>query len=164
MDEKAFLLYSADFSGIQKFIYTVASEKALRSLRSRSFFLELAMEHYADELLSLCGVGRTNLLYTGGGHCYMLLPNTAEVRTAIESWNQRFNDWLSRKFGISLFLAHGYTACSGNELIDVPAEQSPYKKMFRRVSSALAGHKLPRYDAAALQKLNSSHADGGREC
>lgn len=32
MDEQAFLLYSADFSGIQKFIYTVASEKALRSL------------------------------------------------------------------------------------------------------------------------------------
>ena len=92
MDEQAFLLYSADFSGIQKFIYTVASEKALRSLRSRSFFLELAMEHYADELLSLCGVGRTNLLYTGGGHCYMLLPNTTEVRAAIERWNRRFND------------------------------------------------------------------------
>ena len=92
MDEQAFLLYSADFSGIQKFIYTVASDKALRSLRSRSFFLELAMEHYADELLSLCGVGRANLLYTGGGHCYMLLPNTMEVRTAIERWNRRFND------------------------------------------------------------------------
>ena len=164
MDEQAFLLYSADFSGIQKFIYTVASDKTLRSLRSRSFFLELAMEHYADELLSLCGVGRTNLLYTGGGHCYMLLPNTAEVRAAIERWNRRFNDWLSEQFGISLFLAHGYTPCSGNELIDFPAERSPYKKMFRRVSSALAGHKLHRYDAAALQKLNSSHADGGREC
>ena len=68
------------------------------------------MEHYADELLSLCGVGRANLLYTGGGHCYMLLPNTAEVRTAIERWNRRFNDWLSEQFGISLFLAHGYTA------------------------------------------------------
>ena len=94
----------------------------------------------------------------------MLLPNTAEVQTAIERWNRRFNDWLSEQFGISLFLAHGYTACSGNELIDVPAEQSPYKKMFRRVSSALAGHKMHRYDAAALQKLNSSHADGGREC
>lgn len=122
------------------------------------------MEHYADELLSLCGVGRTNLLYTGGGHCYMLLPNTTEVRAAIERWNRRFNDWLSEQFGISLFLAHGYTPCSGNELVDFPAERSPYKKMFRRVSSALAGHKLHRYDAAALQKLNSSHADGGREC
>lgn len=114
------------------------------------------MEHYADELLSLCGVGRTNLLYTGGGHCYMLLPNTAEVRAAIERWNRRFNDWLSEQFGISLFLAHGYTPCSGNELIDFPAERSPYKKMFRRVSSALAGHKLHRYDAAALQNSTAA--------
>lgn len=132
MDEQAFLLYSADFSGIQKFIYTVASEKALRSLRSRSFFLELAMEHYADELLSLCGVGRTNLLYTGGGHCYMLLPNTQAVLEAVACWNRRFNDWLSEQFGISLFLAHGFTPCSGNELIDFPAEQSPYKNKIGR--------------------------------
>ena len=164
MEEPVFLLYSADFSGIQKFIYTVASEKALRSLRSRSFFLELAMEHYADELLTRCGVCRTNLLYTGGGHCYMLLPNTPEVKAAIHDWNTRFNDWLSEQFGIALFLAHGFTECSGNELIDFPAEESPYKKMFRRVSSSLAEHKLHRYDAAALRKLNTDRADGGREC
>lgn len=164
MAEKAFLLYSADFSGIQKFIYTVSTDKALRSLRSRSFFLELAMEHYADELLSLCGVGRANLLYTGGGHCYILLPNTESVRSGIEAWNRRFNDWLSEQFGVALFLAHGYTECSGNELINQPAEESPYKQMFRRVSSALAEHKLRRYDASALRRLNSAHAVSGREC
>lgn len=33
-----FLLYTADFSRIQKFLYTVRTENALRSLRSRSFF------------------------------------------------------------------------------------------------------------------------------
>ncbi len=164
MDEKAFLLYSADFSGIQRFIYTVASDKALRSLRSRSFFLELAMEHYADELLALCGVGRTNLLYTGGGHCYLLLPNTERVRLGAAAWNARFNDWLCAQFGVALFLAHGFTECSGNELINHPAEDSPYRQMFRRVSSALAAHKLRRYDASMLRRLNGRRADGGREC
>lgn len=49
--QQAFLLYSADFSGIQKFIYSVSTRNALKSLRSRSFFLELCMEHYIDELL-----------------------------------------------------------------------------------------------------------------
>lgn len=73
-----FLLYTADFSRIQKFLYTVRTENALRSLRSRSFFLELFMEHYLDELLAGCGVSRANLIYSGGGHCYVLLPNTAE--------------------------------------------------------------------------------------
>ena len=136
-EEKAFLLYSADFSGIQRFLYTVASDKALRSLRSRSFFLELAMEHYIDELLRLCGLGRTNLLYSGGGHCYALLPNTEKVRQAAEDWNRRFNDWLCEQFGVSLFLAQGWTACSGNELTNTPAEAAPYRAMFRR-----AGFKL----------------------
>ena len=35
--EKTFLLYTAGFSGIQKFIYTVSTDGALKSLRSRSF-------------------------------------------------------------------------------------------------------------------------------
>lgn len=72
--EPAFLLYTADFSRIQRFIYTVHTESALRSLRSRSFFLELLMEHYMDELLDSCGLTRTNIIYSGGGHCYLLLP------------------------------------------------------------------------------------------
>ena len=152
--ENAFLLYSADISGIQKFLYTVASDKALRSLRSRSFFLELLMEHYADELLLACGVSRTNLLYSGGGHCYILLPNTESVKAALSAWNQRFNAWLSGEFGVSLFLAHGWTECSGNDLTNTPAEDAPYKAMFRRVSAAVSRHKMHRYSADDLRRLN----------
>ena len=81
--EPAFLLYTTDFSRIQRFIYTVHTEGALRSLRSRSFFLELLMEHYMDELLDGCGLTRTNIIYSGGGHCYLLLPNTATVQQTL---------------------------------------------------------------------------------
>lgn len=160
----AFLLYSADISGIQKFLYTVASDKALRSLRSRSFFLELLMEHYADELLLACGVSRTNLLYSGGGHCYILLPNTESVKAALSAWNLRFNAWLSEEFGVSLFLAHGWTECSGNDLTNTPAEDAPYKAMFRRVSAAVSRHKMHRYSADDLRRLNRPAPASGREC
>ena len=162
--ENAFLLYSADISGIQKFLYTVASDKVLRSLRSRSFFLELLMEHYADELLLACGVSRTNLLYSGGGHCYILLPNTESVKAALSAWNQRFNAWLSEEFGVSLFLAHGWTECSGNDLTNTPAEDAPYKAMFRRVSAAVSRHKMHRYSAGDLRRLNQPTPASGREC
>ena len=162
--ENAFLLYSADISGIQKFLYTVASDKALRSLRSRSFFLELLMEHYADELLLACGVSRTNLLYSGGGHCYILLPNTESVKAALSAWNQRFNAWLSEELGVSLFLAHGWTECSGNDLTNTPAEDAPYKAMFRRVSAAVSRHKMHRYSADYLRRLNQPAPASGREC
>ena len=94
------------------------------------------MEHYVDELLTVCGVSRANLLYSGGGHCYLLLPNTDTVRQRIEEWNLRFNDWLADAFGLGLYLADGYTECSADDLTNTPAEGSPYQAMFRRVSRA----------------------------
>ena len=164
--EPAFLLYTADFSRIQRFIYTVHTEGALRSLRSRSFFLELLMEHYMDELLDGCGLTRTNIIYSGGGHCYLLLPNTAAVQQTLADWNRAFNGWLNEQFGVQLFLANGWTPCSANDLCNVPAEASPYKALFRRVNAIAEQHKQHPYDAAALRALNREQAipDGTREC
>lgn len=164
--EPAFLLYTADFSRIQRFIYTVHTEGALRSLRSRSFFLELLMEHYMDEQLDGCGLTRTNIIYSGGGHCYLLLPNTAAVQQTLADWNRAFNGWLNEQFGVQLFLANGWTPCSANDLCNVPAEASPYKALFRRVNAIAEQHKQHPYDAAALRALNRVQAipDGTREC
>lgn len=160
-----FLLYTADFSRIQKFLYTVRTENALRSLRSRSFFLELFMEHYLDELLAGCGVSRANLIYSGGGHCYVLLPNTAAVTDTLTRWNRQFNRWLQQQFGTQLFLANAWTPCSGNDLTNTPAQSSPYKELFRRVNRLLEQHKFHRYTAEDLRLLNDAAAyPGGREC
>lgn len=163
--KNAFLLYTADFSRIQKFLYTVHTENALRSLRSRSFFLELLMEHYLDELLTGCGVSRSNVIYSGGGHCYVLLPNTPTVTNTLTVWNRSFNGWLQQEFGTQLFLANAWVECSGNDLTNTPAEKSPYKELFRRVNRLLEQHKFHRYTAADLRRLNSSAAyPDGREC
>ena len=140
--EPAFLLYTADFSRIQRFIYTVHTEGALRSLRSRSFFLELLMEHYMDELLDGCGLTRTNIIYSGGGHCYLLLPNTAAVQQTLADWNRAFNGWLNEQFGMQLFLANGWTPCSANDLCNVPAEASPYKATPRQIERVVAGARF----------------------
>ncbi len=163
-DEPYFLLYSADLSGIQKFIYTVAESKALRSLRSRSFFLGLMMEHYVDELLRGCNLSRANLIYSGGGHCYLILPNTPVVENTVNAWNTRFNDFLLEQFGTGLFLGHGYTCCCANDLVNEPASEAPYKEMFRRVSGKIAAHKMHRYSPAQLLKLNHRSTQGDREC
>lgn len=163
--EQAFLLYSADVSGIQKFIFTVATDGALASLRSRSFFLELLMEHYIDELLAACSLSRANLLYSGGGHCYLLLPNTGAAIEAAKNWNERFNQWLLEQFSGQLFIAQGWTACSGNDLTNTPAAQAPYTAMFRRVSQSISRHKLHRYSPSQLLQMNRDAArEDGREC
>lgn len=86
--EAVFLMVTADMSGIQRFIYTVATAGAQRSLRSRSFFLEVLMEHYVDEVLSACGLSRANLIYSGGGHCYLLCPIQSRPRQRAGSERQ----------------------------------------------------------------------------
>jgi CRISPR-associated protein Csm1 len=74
MTEVDFLLIGGDISGIQDFIYSVTSEKALKGLRGRSFYLQLISETIARKILDEFNLPMTNLLYTGGGHFYLLLP------------------------------------------------------------------------------------------
>ena len=92
------------------------------------------MEHYADEILEATGLARTNLLYSGGGHCYLLLPNTEETVAQLQRINKLFNHWLFERFGILLYIAHGYASCSANDLMNKPQEGNPYRRIFRTVS------------------------------
>lgn len=163
--EEAFLLFSADLSGIQSFLYTVTAEQALRSLRSRSFYLELLMEHVIDLLLEGCGLCRANLLYSGGGHCYLLLPNTEEVRQALEACMGQVRDYLRTEFGTQLYLASAWVPCSADTLVNRPAQEAPYQALYRRLSQLLAEQKLHRYTAAELREMNRpDHIPAVREC
>jgi CRISPR-associated protein Csm1 len=54
-NQPAFLLVSGDISGIQDFIYTVPSNGALKTLRGRSFYLEVLLENIVDEILGSLG-------------------------------------------------------------------------------------------------------------
>ena len=88
----AFRLISGDISGIQNFIYTIPSKGALKSLRGRSFYLEILMEQIVDELLDALQLTRANLIYNGGGHFYILAPNTTKTSTAIAAMEKSINN------------------------------------------------------------------------
>ena len=103
----SFRLISGDISGIQNFIYTIPSKGALKSLRGRSFYLEILMEQIVDELLDALQLTRANLIYNGGGHFYVLAPNTTKTCTAIESMEKSINEWFLTVFGTKLYLALG---------------------------------------------------------
>jgi CRISPR-associated protein Csm1 len=99
---KPFLLVGGDISGIQRFIYTISSKGALRSLKGRSFYLELLVEHIVDRLLEETKSSRCNVIFTGGGHFYLLLPNTPAAETGIQSVGRNINAFLYRQFNAAL--------------------------------------------------------------
>lgn len=100
-----YLLVGGDFSGVQKFIYTISSKGALKTLRARSFFLELLTEHVLSVLLKEISLPRANLIYSGGGRFYLLLPNTTSTRKVLEDVAARVNQYLYRSFHGRLYLA-----------------------------------------------------------
>ncbi len=161
-DQPMFLLYSMDISGIQSFIYTIGSKSALRGLRARSFYLELIMEHIVDELLTKLNLSRSCLIYTGGGHCYMLLPNTEPVKDAVADNCQLVNEWFMENFDIALYIADGYALSSANNLKNEPL--GSYSELFHTVSRSISKKKSHRYTPAQLIDLNRRHREGKREC
>ncbi len=160
--EKMFLLYSMDISGIQSFIYTVGSKGALRGLRARSFYLELVMEHMIDELLARLCLCRINLIYSGGGHCYLLVPNTEAVRLSIDEQEHLVNRWLLDTFGIALYVAGGYVPCSAKDLRNDP--KGSYAELYQTISRIISGKKSHRYNAEEICRLNEKVNKGEREC
>ena len=148
-----FLLYSMDLSGIQSFIYQLYDNSdVLKNLRARSFYLELMMQNAVDELLDHANLTRANLIYAGGGHSYMLLPNTLQIKETIQAFELEQNQWLLETFHTDLFLGCGQTVCSAEQLSN--HNSGEYHALFAEVSRQISLHKRKRYSAADLIKLN----------
>lgn len=161
-----YLLVSGKISGIDDFIYTVPSKGELKSLRGRSFYLEIMVEHLADEILTALGLNRASLLYTGGGEFYMLLPNTSEADKILKQAKAKINHWFLAHYGTRLYLSLAATVCTANEFM---ADGEGAGSVYARLARYLANDELKGYEDNELRALfnpNSSYnlVQGEREC
>ena len=140
-NEKIYLLVSGDISGIQDFIYTIPSKGALKTLRGRSLYIDLLLEEFVDEYLEQIGLSRANVLYSGGGHFYILAPNIEDTKKAIDKLQAKMNRWLMENIGINLYLAIGTAECSANNLMKSEAQGN----LFAIVNKKLKDDKTVRY-------------------
>lgn len=164
-DDKAFLLVSMDISGIQDFIYTVSTSGVLKTLRAKSFYLEIMLEHIVDELLTKVGLSRANLIYSGGGHAYILLSNTEKTKAILTEFNKNLKAWFLKYFRTELYIAIGSVVCSANDLMNKPEGSDAYENLFKTVSKSVSEDKLRRYSANEIIELNNTkHSQYEREC
>ncbi len=156
-DAPAFYLVSGDLSGIQPFIYTIPSAGALKSLRGRSFYLDVLLENLADEILASCGLSRSCLLYTGGGHFYLLLPAIESVEARLASFEAEVNQWFLEHLGSRLYLALGWAKGTKAEIRG--AAKGGTGILYRRVSEIITQKKLRRYSTQQLQAMFTPESD-----
>ncbi len=92
-DAEICALVLGDVNGVQDFIYSLASRGAAKTLRGRSFYVQLLTEVIAEYILDQLHLPLTNLLYAGGGNFYLLIGaeqsgQLAAIRTDV---TQRLN-------------------------------------------------------------------------
>lgn len=165
-NEPMFLLLALDLSGIQAFIYNISGSGALKQLRARSWYLEMLLEHIVDELLARMNLCRPNLLYTGGGGAYLLLPNTHETQNQIDTCMRELREWLLDNFTIDLYCAYTMVPCSANDLANEGNNPERFANLFRTLSRQMSAVKQHRYNGSLLRELNFSSRsfDREREC
>lgn len=169
-DKSMFRIVSGDLSGIQQFIYTASGSGALKSLRGRSFYLDMLLEHIVDELLALLGLNRCNLLYTGGGHFYLLIANVNNIEDILTKAQKKLNDWFLTNTNAGLYIALSSISCTANQLMAQSADGITIGDLFRQLALKLNNDKRSRYDQEQLAQLFDptspfNHVgDGAREC
>lgn len=127
------LLIGGDISGIQDFIYTLSSKGAARTLRGRSFYLQLLTEAVLRFVLLELGLPYSNVIYSGGGHFFLLAPVSAQYQ--LDDIRRSVSRKLLRHHDAALYLAIG---CSS-----VPASgflfgniRNYWEEMHRRLATA----------------------------
>ncbi len=134
-----FLLVFGDLSGIQNFIYTISSTGALRSLRGRSFYLEMVTEKTVNDLINGMELSTANIIYTGGGGFALLSYNSAEAKEFIDKTKKALNRWLWEEFEGKLYYNIEYQECSFNDFLTT-------EDTFNKLSKKIEESKRKKFD------------------
>lgn len=153
-DIKPYLLIGGDISGVQKFIYTITSKGALKSLKGRSFYLELLVEHVISELLDALKLTRCNIIFSGGGHFYILSHNTPSAIDAVSNVKIEIDNFLFNEFKGSLQIHIAY----------VPFDKNGFKNavpVWRELSHNLEKLKKKKWENKLYDvlKIEGQHKD-----
>jgi CRISPR-associated protein Csm1 len=149
-------LVGGDLMGVQKFIYTISSEGALKSLRARSFYLELATEEVVQQILEALALPRTNVIYAGASKFYLLVAATDELEATLSRIQTEFNDWLLKTFQKKVFLAIAHEPFAAADLepqLSSASEEPPLAQIWQNLNRQLSTQAFRKFDQQLDQIL-----------
>jgi len=106
-EENRFSLLTGDLSGIQKFIYQINAKNAAKTLKGRSFFIQLFTESVVQQILKIYGLADGHVLFSSGGRFQLIVPNNAEKYEQLIEQVDRINAQLLADYDGALYVAVG---------------------------------------------------------
>lgn len=142
-DGREFILFGADLSGIQSFIFRIAVAQGIggisKRLRGRSFYIMMLMEVLSRYIIHKLDLTLANINFCGGGNFELLLPHTKEVIEFLKAFELDVNHWLLERFQGQIGLISDYVILSKNDLTD---QFSKYKD---QLQDAIAQKKRRKF-------------------
>jgi len=117
-DQNPFLLVGGDLTGIQKFIYGVATHGAAKNLKGRSFYLQMLVDSIVTKLLHLLKLPGSCVIFKSGGNFYILAPNTEATRSAINIFMKEIEKKLFKYHSTQLYLVLDFVDFGEKNIFD----------------------------------------------
>jgi len=159
--KKPFLLLCGDLSGIQSFIFDIHSSRAYKSLKGRSFYLQLVIESLIARILKETQTTIANIIYSAGGKFYLLLPNSIEVNQEIENIEKIIEKELFKRFELGLYVCLGSIGFGINEFYGIESDEtqidglriSGIGDLWKTVSEKAALKKSRKYNSLLFENF-----------
>lgn len=155
-DYPVLTLIHGDFSGIQSFITNISSKLAARSLKGRSAGLVLMQQFIAEHVLKNFGLDLQNLLYSGGGHFYIIAPFYKGVEEQIEKLKDDIDKALFEHFLGDIYLGIGVANITLLQL-----KENKISEIWINASESVNKDKSRKFSNLPFEKLFVPHGEGG---
>ncbi len=111
------LLVGVGLDNIQGFCYDIVSSKAAKSLKGRSFYLQMLLDSIAQDILKHPAIKAAfgHIIYARGGKMFLLLPDNPEVRDTLEEIRENIINSFWEKYRASLYCYLRYQDFSATE-------------------------------------------------
>jgi CRISPR-associated protein Csm1 len=148
-EQPFFSLIHGDFSGIQAFIHMISSKYAMKTLKGRSFFLDLLTDNISLYVAQQLQLTRANIIFAGGGHFYLIGHYSEDIESILRSISIKTNSLFIDRFNANLYLALDYIPFTIEDIL------SRISDGWRRVNQHTSEKKKKKFEAV----LRSSRTD-----
>lgn len=167
--EYPLIMVGGDISGIQKFIYNIASRKAAMSLKGRSFYLQLLIDSIIQKIISHDQINATlgHVIYSSGGKFFLLLPNIPIVKKALEEIRNETETllWNEHKGKLIFIISWIPFAYIKNEVHYPQGEDKTLGGLWKALEDSMSAQKSIRFKNLMLKDFSSFfevQRDGGK--
>ena len=156
VDDFPVQLLCVDLSGIQSFIYNIGPKYAAKSLKGRSFSLQLLLDCISRKLIQETDTTASHLVYSSGGKFFMLLPNTERINASITNAEEAIQQAVWDTYQGSLFVCFGrvpFDYNPDNRVIRMAEKGDKLSDLWKQVTQKAAEQKA-RKNRALILKAN----------